>query len=192
MPKFSTIAKLTAASVMTVFVGMSVNAADRISDFSLIDHNGRFHQLSRYADHDAIVLFAHEDSRAVRRAVSELDDLVEQFADKDIAFFMIDSTGAADKTEMREVAEDADITLPILMDDTQLVAEELGISRATDVVVIDPKSQEVVYRGALSSRLADGSRAARRSASYVAEALDAMLAGEEIDEGHRRDEQRTQ
>ncbi len=172
--------KLAVAFMLTMFAAMSANAADRISDFSLIDHNGRFHQVSRYADHDAIVLFAHEDSRDVRRAARDLEKLVKQFAGEKIAFFMIDSTGASDKSEMREVAADADITLPILMDDTQLVAEELGITRATDVIIIVPKAQEVVYRGALNNRFAEGSRARRASEHYVADALDAILAGEEI------------
>ena len=180
MFKYSTMAKLAVAFMLTMFAGMSANAADRISDFSLIDHNGRFHQVSRYADHDAIVLFAHEDSRDVRRAARDLQKLVEQFNEDKIAFFMIDSTGASNKSEMREVAADAKISLPILMDDTQLVAEELGITRATDVIIIVPKAQEVVYRGALNNRFAEGSRARRASEHYVADALDAILAGEEI------------
>ena len=180
MLKYSTMAKLAVAFMLTMFAGMLANAADRISDFSLIDHNGRFHQVSRYADHDAIVLFAHEDSRDVRRAARDLQKLVEQFNEDKIAFFMIDSTGASNKSEMREVAADAKISLPILMDDTQLVAEELGITRATDVIIIVPKAQEVVYRGALNNRFAEGSRARRASEHYVADALDAILAGEEI------------
>ncbi len=180
MLKYSTMAKLAVAFMLTMFAGMSANAADRISDFSLIDHNGRFHQVSRYADHDAIVLFAHEDSRDVRRAARDLQKLVEQFNEDNISFFMIDSTGASNKSEMREVAADAKISLPILMDDTQLVAEELGITRATDVIIIVPKAQEVVYRGALNNRFAEGSRARRASEHYVADALDAILAGEEI------------
>ena len=93
---------------------------------------------------------------------------------------MIDSTGASSKSEMREVAADAKISLPILMDDTQLVAEELGITRATDVIIIVPKALEVVYRGALNNRFAEGSRARRASEHYVADALDAILAGEDI------------
>ena len=180
MLKYSTMAKLAVAFMLTMFAGMSANAADRISDFSLIDHNGRFHQVSRYADHDAIVLFAHEDSRDVRRAARDLQKLVEQFNEDNISFFMIDSTGASNKSEMREVAADAKISLPILMDDTQLVAEELGITRSTDVIIIVPKAQEVVYRGALNNRFAEGSRARRASEHYVADALDAILAGEEI------------
>jgi hypothetical protein len=180
MLRITTIAKVAAVSAVSAFIGLSANAAERISDFSLIDHNGKFFQLSRAADNEAIVILSHEDSRDVRRAYGDLEALMEQFADQPVAFYLMDSTGAADKVEMRDVAEDADITLPILMDDTQLVAKELGISRATDVVILDPEAQEIVFRGALNDRWAADSNARRASEHYAADALTAFLAGNEI------------
>ncbi|MCG8414606.1 MAG: redoxin domain-containing protein, partial [Pseudomonadales bacterium] len=180
MLKISSLAKLALAGTLAAYVCLPANAADRISDFSLVDHNGKFFQLSRAADNEAIVILSHEDSRDVRRAYGDLEELIEQFADQPVAFYLIDSTGASDKVEMRDVADDADIALPILMDDTQLVAKELGIARATDVVILDPESQEVVFRGALNDRWAEGSRSRRASEHYVADALTAFLAGNDI------------
>jgi peroxiredoxin len=180
MLRISSLAKVTAATTLSAVVGLSANAADRVSDFSLVDHNGKFFQLSRQANFDAIVMLAHEDSRDVRRAASELADLTEQFADQNVGFYLIDSTGSGDQAEMREIAEDADIDLPILIDEGQLVAAELGITRATDVVILDPEAKEVVFRGALNDRWAEGSRARRASEHYAAYALTAFLAGEEI------------
>lgn len=180
MLKISSLAKLALAGTLAAYVCMPASAADRISDFSLVDHTGKFFQLSRAADNEAIVILAHEDSRDVRRAYGDLEGLIEQFADQPVAFYLIDSTGASDKVEMRDVADDADIALPILMDDTQLVAKELGIARATDVVILDPESQEVVFRGALNDRWAEGSRSRRASEHYVADALTAFLAGNDI------------
>lgn len=180
MLKISSLAKVVAASTLSAVVGLSANAAERISDFSLVDHNGKFFQLSRQTNFDAIVMLAHEDSRDVRRAASELADLTEQFADQNVGFYLIDSTGANDKAEMREIAEDADIELPILLDESQLVAAELGITRATDVVILDPEAKEIVFRGALNDRWAEDSRARRASEHYAADALTAFLAGEEI------------
>lgn len=180
MLKFSSLAKIAVFSVLAAYVGVCANAAERVSDFSLIDHEGKFFQLSRAANNQAIVLMAHEDSRDVRRAYGDLSDLMEQFADQPVAFYLIDSTGVEDKLEMREVADDADIELPILMDETQLVAKELGIERATDIVILDPASLSVVFRGALNDRWADGSRSRRASEHYVADALTAILADQEI------------
>jgi hypothetical protein len=180
MLRITSIAKVAAVSAVSAFIGLSANAAERISDFSLIDHNGKFFQLSRAANHEAVVILSHEDSRDVRRAYGDLEELMEQFADQPVAFYLMDSTGATDKIEMRDVAEDADIALPILMDDTQLVAKELGISRATDVVILDPEAQEIVFRGALNDRWAADSKARRASEHYAADALTAFLAGNEI------------
>lgn len=180
MLRITSIAKVAAVSAVSAFIGLTANAAERISDFSLVDHNGKFFQLSRAADNEAIVILSHEDSRDVRRAYDDLEDLMEQFADQPVAFYLMDSTGMADKVAMRDVADDADITLPILMDDTQLVAKELGISRATDVVILDPASLEVVFAGAMNDRWAEGSRARRASEHYAADALTAFLADQEV------------
>ena len=87
MLRFLMIAKIATASLMTVFVGMSVNAADRISDFSLTDSEGRFFQLSRHSDEQAIVLFSYDpQSRDARRAASDLADVAEQFEGQKVEF----------------------------------------------------------------------------------------------------------
>jgi len=181
MLRFSMVSKFVTAAIATAFMGMSANAAERISDFSLIDADGRFFQLSRHADEQAIVLFAYDpDSRDARRAASDLEDIVEQFEGQRVEFLMINSTGSSDKLAMREAAEKEDITLRVLMDDTQLVAEELGLSRVAEVVILDPSAKEVVYRGALSNRFADGSRSERSNSVYVADALSAIFGGEDV------------
>jgi len=177
------LAKLAISAVVSVFVGSSAFAADRISDFSLVDADGRFFQLSRHTNKDAIVVFAYDPaSRDSRRAISALDDIAEQFADQAVEITLIDVSASTDKAAMREEGEDEDISYRILMDDTQLVSEELGITRAAEAVIIDPEAREVLYRGALSSRYAEGSRSERNDGAYVADALTAIFAGEEISE----------
>jgi len=49
MIKISTIAKLSAATLLSTCVSMA-NAGERVSDFSLVDAKGRFFQLSRHAN----------------------------------------------------------------------------------------------------------------------------------------------
>ena len=181
MLKISTTARVTVISLLIAMAGSATIAADRISDFSLVDADGRFFQLSRHTNQDAIVIFAYDPaSRDARRAVSDLDERAEQFSEQAVEIAVIDVSASTDRAAMREEAEDEDIAFRILMDDTQIVAGELGISRAAEAVIIDPKAREVVYRGALSRRTADGSRSERNSGSYVAEALTALLAGQEI------------
>ncbi len=169
-----------AIAATSLFAGGAI-AAERITDFSLMDHEGRFHQISRYGDHDALVLFMHnDDDRDTRRAAEEYGALVEQYAEQKVAFFMLDSTGIADKAEMSEIAEDREYSLPILLDDTQLVARELGLSHGAEVAIIDPATLELVFKGALNDRFEEGSRARRASEHYAAQALDAVIAGTEV------------
>ena len=172
--------RLTVALATATIASISVSAGERISDFSLVDQNGKFFQFSRQANFDAIVLMAHEDSRDARRAASELADLTVQFEDRNVGFYLIDSTGETDKAEIRELAEDADIEMPVLLDDAQLVARELGIERATDVVILDPATLELVFRGALNDRWGQDSKARRASDHFAADALSQFLAGEAI------------
>ena len=179
MVKFSTLSKLGAATLLSAAVGLA-NAGERVSDFSLVDAEGRFFQLSRHANQDAVVLFTQDESRDVRKAAKDIAALAEQFAGQKVEFLMLDSTGRADKAELRKAADKAGISLRVLIDDTQLVAEELGLSRALEVAILDPAAKELVYRGALNDRFAEGKKARRASEHYVADALQAMMAGEEV------------
>ncbi|MBQ12934.1 MAG: redoxin domain-containing protein [Gammaproteobacteria bacterium] len=181
MPRFSTLAKLMACSMFATLFSITANAAEQISDFSLIDHTGKSHQLTRYSNRDAIVLFVYDkDSELVEDAVSDLTDVAEHFAESRIEFFMIDSTGIADKAVITAAADDADIEFRILMDDTQLVSEELGITRAGEALIINPASKEVIYRGALNDRFSEGSSRRRAREHYLQDALQSVLDGEEI------------
>ncbi|MAX07653.1 MAG: hypothetical protein CMQ08_06735 [Gammaproteobacteria bacterium] len=181
MLKLPNLSKALVAGLLSAIAGTSAYAAERISDFSLVDADGRFFQLSRHSNQDAVVLLAYDaDSRDARRAISDLSEIAEQFADQAVAIAIMDVTGSTDKIAMREEATDEDIPFRILMDETQLVTAELGITLAAEVVVIDPKALEIIYRGALSSRHAEGSRSERREGSYLSEALTSVFSGTEM------------
>ena len=181
MLKLPNLSKALVAGLLSAIAGTSAYAAERISDFSLVDADGRFFQLSRHSNQDAVVLLAYDaDSRDARRAISDLSEIAEQFADQAVAIAIMDVTGSTDKIAMREEATDEDIPFRILMDETQLVTAELGITLAAEVVVIDPEAREVIYRGALSSCHAEGSRSERREGSYLTEALTSVFSGTEM------------
>ena len=59
------------------------------------------------------------------------------------------------------------IELPVLMDDTHLVTEMLGIGHMDEVVVYDPTSFEIAYRGPVQSGAED--------------AVEALLAGSDVE-----------
>lgn len=181
MRTLSNFSKILAPAILATLLGQPALATDRITDFSLIDHNGKFLQVSRYADHQAVVLFSYDqNSKVARDAVADLQKEAEAFADQGVAFFMIASNGESDKSALAAAAKRDGISLPILVDDSQLVSEELGIKRSAEVVVIDPAAKTVVYHGALNNRFADGSTRRRASEHYLHQVLEAIVADKDV------------
>jgi len=184
MFRFGNVARTLGIAALTagLTVGLSSAAvAQRVSDFSLIDHHGKFHQVSRYADHDALVLFVYDrNSEVVEDALRDFNREMGRFEDDNVAFFMIESTGIADKSVIAAAAAEDEIDIPILVDDTQLVSEVLGITRAAQVVVIDPAAREIIYSGALNDRFMAGSDRRRARNHFLREALETVIADGEF------------
>ncbi len=140
-------------------------SASAVSDFALLDHQGRFHQLSRYADRDAVVIYMHSERCPVSKAtLPRFLELSESMAQAPVEFMMMVSDAGATRQRIASMAERRDIEIPVLLDSTQLVTRELGFSVASQVVVIDPQRREVMYRGAVD----DEGRQAQPSATRPA------------------------
>src|SRR5690606_25221249 len=68
---------------------------------------------------------------------------------KGVQFLMLNSSPEYDLASVRKMSALYDINFPIMHDDSQLVAESLGISKAGEILVIDPTSLQLVFRGPL-------------------------------------------
>lgn len=121
----------------------SFAADERVGDFALLDHRGTFHQLSYYNDHAAVVLIAHSQS-------AEADHLApppQLLASEGVAFFYINAMPDDTRQTLARVGDAT--TLPILVDESQMVATSLGLARVGEVLVIDPAKMSLRYRGEL-------------------------------------------
>ena len=63
-------------------------------------------------------------------------------------------------------------SIPVLLDDTHLVSESLQLTRAGEVLVIDPKGWKIAYRGPLDK--------AKAGNALLTGALDSVLAGQPV------------
>jgi len=115
----------------------SLIAAERIGDFALLDQNGAFHQLSWYGDHKAVVLLTQANGcEATRAAVPAYKSLQARFDAQGLEFMLINPEGANRELVQQEISA-LGLDMPVLMDDSQLVDERLGIEQTGDVIVID-------------------------------------------------------
>ena len=142
-----------------------------IGDFALLDHRGQFHQLSHYANRDAVVVFIQGNACPIsRQASATLTTLQQSFAANKIEFLMLNANDARDS--VIEEATEYGINFPILIDEAQLVAESMGAQTTGEVFVIDPKASRIVYRGPISASV-DG-----KEMHYLEDVLSSLSTGQ--------------
>ncbi|MEX0964291.1 MAG: hypothetical protein WDZ52_09665 [Pseudohongiellaceae bacterium] len=147
--------KIIAISIALITSVLSTSAfalPDRVGDFGLLDSDGDFHQLSRYRNKEALVLMSFDSScAAINSSVSSLQAMASQWSEQGIAFALINSSAESDINTIRAAKSALASELPLLLDDGQLVSETLALSKAGEIVVLDPERLTVLYRGPAAS-----------------------------------------
>ncbi len=129
-------------------------AQERVGDFALLDQAGYFHHMSWYDNNKAIALLVQANGDAtVERALPEFANLAREYADKEIQFFQINPMGKHNREEVQAEMDRLNVTIPVLMDDAQLISEALEIQRTGEVLLYDPEQFTVVYRGSIGDEL---------------------------------------
>ncbi|MEM6899515.1 MAG: redoxin domain-containing protein [Pseudomonadota bacterium] len=151
-------------------------------NFALLDHRGESHELFYYYDASAIVLMIQGNGCPIVRNVwSDYKAVRDEFQDQGVEFFMLNANPQDSRTEIAEEAADYAIDLPILKDETQLIAASLNVTRTAEVIVIDPQTWEIRYRGPVNDRIGYERQRPAAQEHYLTDALSAIIAGEEIE-----------
>lgn len=141
-------------------------AAERVGDFSLLDHTGYFHNMAWYDDHTVVALLVQaNDSEATAEAVPAYLELQERFEEQGIEFMMINPMGRQNRDAVATKLAEYGVDMPVLMDDAGVISQALGIDRTGQVLLFNPSSFSVEYKG---------------TASAAGPAIEALLAGERV------------
>jgi len=171
------------AMALWLFAGHTAMAADsqRIGDFALLDQTGKHHKLSWYGDQKAVVIFVQGNGcPIVRNSVPELRAIRDDYSDRDVQFFMLNPQPQDTRDSINAEAADFGYDFPILVDETQLIAESMGVDRTSETFIINPETREVIYRGPIDDRLHYETQKTEAANNYLRDALDAYLAGEAL------------
>ncbi|TDI91344.1 MAG: redoxin domain-containing protein [Chloroflexi bacterium] len=180
VPQPMSLMRLATLILMLGFATAVFGAQTLIGDFALIDHQGKYHQLSRYGHKDAVVLISQRNNCAlIADQLPQFKALRQKWEAQNVAFFMINSSTEDSREAIRQEAEVYDIDFPILIDHTQLVGEDLSLSTAPEIIVINPSSRTVVFRGPLDER--SRRRSDEPKPTPLADALARTVAGETKD-----------
>jgi len=176
--------KLVLSLITGVFISLAANAGiassgDRVGDFALLDHSGKFHQLSYYGDYKAVVISAQGLSGAgLATDAANLTAVKSTLGKQDAKFFILNALPADGRDSVAAKANELNLDIAILLDPSQLVAETLGVTRLGESVIINADNMSVLYRGDTDSvaqvlpRLIAGGGAAVASAKPTGQLID--------------------
>jgi peroxiredoxin len=162
-----------------LIAGEATASPAKVDDFALLDQRGEFQQLSRHSDATFIVLFSFAAGcPIVRQNIAEVQAIAGEYEAKGVRVACIDSSPADDRKAVQEEVTSLMMTLPVLLDESQLVAEGLGITRTAEAIVVRTKDWSLVWRGPVDDRVGYGAQKPVATRRYLREALDAVIAGQ--------------
>jgi len=160
---------------------LALSPGDKVDNFRLLDAGGKSHELYYLSDMKAVVLMVQGNGcPIVRQAVPTLREIRSQYRDKGVEFLLINSNLQDKSAAIAEEAKEFAFDVPVLVDETQLVGESLGLTRTAEVLVIDPKTWTLAYRGPVDDKLSYEKQRLVAQHAYVRDALDAVLTGQKV------------
>ena len=173
------------AITVGLLIGSSVQA-ERIENFVLLDQHGDAHNLYYHRDKSAVVIMIQGNGcPIVRNALTDYKALRDTYADQGVHFMMLNANLQDQRSTILAEAEKFGIDMPILHDETQLIGESLNLVRTAEVLVIDPKNWQIVYRGPINDRQVYERQKAEASNHYAAEAIANVLANQPVTVANR-------
>lgn len=158
-----------------------VSVGDAMPDFSLQDYNGQTHTLAQYAGSIVVLDFCSHKCPFSLGTDPDLAVLARDYEkNPKVVFLGIDSHHDTTAEEIKAYAEANNLPYPILRDPDNRYADAAGALVTPDIFIVDDKGM-LAYRGAFDNRIRPDSKGSR---AYVADAIAALLAGEEVKPNH--------
>jgi peroxiredoxin/mono/diheme cytochrome c family protein len=178
-----------ALAALAIAMGLATQAAaiepgQVVDNFRLLDQQGKSHELYYLSDMKAVVVMVQGNGcPIVRQALPALAEVRAKYQAQGVEFLLLNSNLQDTRDLVAKEATDFKIDFPILLDESQLIGEALGVVRTSEVFVIDPKGWKLKYRGPMDDRLSyERQRPANNH--YLTDALDAVLAGKPVKTPH--------
>jgi len=169
---------ITTAALFTAVSALADEWLRSIPDFELTDQNGKVHTLNDYKDYDYAVFYVQGVGCPIARiAVPNFREVRDEFSGKNVSFTMFNSNIQDNLARISREANEFGIDFPIMKDEGQKLAKALGVERTAEVFVVNPRTQEVLFRGPINDQLGYETQRNEASAHYLKDALNTVLAG---------------
>lgn len=160
----------------------SYSIGDKVNDFNLKGVDGEMHKLSDYQDKSAtVVIFTSNHCPYAVLYEDRIIDIQDNYGAKGIQVLAINPNDPAVEPEdsyenMISRAQDKGFNFPYLFDESQDVYPKFGATRTPHVFLVD-NTMTLRYIGAIDDNARNADKVEEQ---FLADALDAILAGKEI------------
>ncbi len=151
-----------------------------VPDVTYVDVAGRAGRLSDARGAPLVVVARSVRCPLCRRWGPVLADMVRTWTARGVRFLVVDVAAADSPDDVRQDREKTGIDAPFVVDADGRIAAALGIRSTTEVLVLDA-ARTLVYRGAIDDRMGLGYARADAQRTYLADAVEALLAGRRPD-----------
>lgn len=174
---------LTGLALLLLAAGASADDwLKSLPEFELKDQHGAVHTLEQYRDRELLVFYVQGVGCPIARiALPNYREVRDLYADKNIEFLMFNANIQDDMKRINREATEFGIDFPILKDEGQVLAKALGVERTAEVFVVNPRTQEVLFRGPINDQLGYESQRNEADKEYLKSALNTVLAGGTVD-----------
>jgi peroxiredoxin len=170
-----------AALLLILATAQSPAANPAVADFLLESTTGAQVRLEEEVPGRTltVVAFTSVGCPITKLLAPRLGRIERQYREKGVRFLGVDPNIQDSKEAIAAFAKEASIDFPILLDPQHVVTDRLGVTRTTEVFVLDAEFR-LLYRGAVDDQYSVGAQRPAPQNEYLLDALESGLAGETI------------
>lgn len=155
---------------------LATESGTEVPAFSLLDLLGHNRDLRRAGGRAVVLFFTGTGCPVARKNAPKLRELRDQFGQKGVSFWVINSYADEKLEEMAKEYNELKLwRLPYLRDDRQSVALALGVQRTAEVVALSTSTWRVFYRGAIDDQYSEGAERPKPLNRFLEQALAEFL-----------------
>ena len=156
-----------------------LNVGDTAPGFSLKDQSGKDVSLGDFKGKSVVLEWFNNECPYVVKHYStgHMNQVAAKYEAKGVVWLAINSTAGKTVDDNKAIHAKWDMNHPVLSDPTGKVGKAYGATNTPDMYVINPDGK-IAYMGAIDSKPTTDTSDLDGATNYVAQALDAVLAGE--------------
>jgi len=141
-----------------------------VPDFAIRDaRTGQLHRLSEHRGRVVAIIFTGTNCPIGELYMPRLSDLARVLEMRDVDFLAINSNASESIEDVAEHARRSRLTIPVLKDPNNRVADQLLAERTCEALVIDRRGR-LRYRGAIDDQYGPGTRRDGPEHNYLVDA----------------------